>query len=232
MRQLLTVLLALVYAVPAMAQVEFEADSRLNAEILSAGSGVTFSWEVFPEIEDVFLDGSATGLADASSESAPVTLDVDSVFDLFATVSGTAENGGLSNAFASNLGLLTVENTSNSIQNFEIAVNWSLLADTNIMDPLNDIALGLANIEIVQDFDEELLAETAISDLNSDQGRIELGDGLTLGFGLDPGQIAEFDFLVDADGIGSTFAIPEPNALVGLLLAFAAIASMRWQRRI
>ena len=228
MRQLLSLLFTLFLAGPAIGQVGFEANSSFDAEILSGGAGVTFTWEVFPEIEDVFLDGSATGFADASNESARATLAVGSVFDLFATANGTANSGGLSSVLAANLGLLTVENTSSSAQGFGVEVNWSLVADSSTTDSIFDIAFGFAGIDILQDFDTELLSETAMSDLFSGQGRIELSDSLTIGFELEPNQIVEFDFLVSADGFGSTFSVvPEPNGLVGLLLASATFATRR-----
>ena len=63
MRQLLSLLFIFVLTAPAIAQVGFDANSSFNGEILSGGAGVTFTWEVFPEIENVFLNGSATGFA-------------------------------------------------------------------------------------------------------------------------------------------------------------------------
>ena len=189
---------------------------------------MTFTWEVFPEIENVFLNGSAAGFADTSSESAPASLSVDSVFDLFATANGSANNGGISSSTANNLGLLTVENASSSTQEFGIQINWSLVADTNVADSLFDNAFGIANIDIFQDFDTELLAEETLSDFFSDQGRIELSDSLTIGFELAPNQIVEFDFLVSATGSGSNFSVvPEPNGLAGLLLITSLIAQKR-----
>ena len=95
---------------------------------------------------------------------------------------------------------LPLENASSSTQEFGIQINWSLVADTNVADSLFDNAFGIANIDIFQDFDTELLAEETLSDFFSDQGRIELSDSLTIGFELAPNQIVEFDFLVSATG--------------------------------
>ena len=229
MRQLLALLFTLVLTTPLMGQAEFEANSSFSAEILSAGPGVTFTWEVFPEFEDVFAQGSATGFADATDETSSVMLAIGDVFDLFATTNGTATAfADQIDSTAITLGLLSVENTSSSLQDFSIDVAWSLVADTEVGDAFFQDSLGISAVEIALDFDTELLFETAESISLLDSERDELNDSLSIGIDLEPSQIAEFDFLVDSIGFASNFSVvPEPNGLLGLVLIIVGIAQYR-----
>ena len=217
MKRLSALLLTLVFTAPLMGQAVYEADSRFSAEIVSAGSGVTFTWEVFPELENVFLLGSATGFADATNETSSTMLTIGDVFGLFASTNGTATAlGDQADSSAGNLGLLSVENTSSSSQEFSIDVGWSLVAETSVSDTFFQDSLGLSSIEIALDFDTELLFQMAESLSLLGSGREELGDSLTIGIELEPGQIAKFDFLVDSNGSAANFSVvPEPSGSVG-----------------
>ena len=233
MRQLLTLIFSFVFAAPLMAQAEFEANSVFDANIVSAGDGVTFAWEVFPENEDVFLEGVASGFADTSDESSSASLAVGEIFGLFALTGGEATNGGLSSTVAESFGLLTVENTASSAQAFEVELDWSILADTIAFDTNVDQALSDSFISVFLDFDTVLLDQSVSSNSFFDDGRSELGDSLFLGFELDPGQIVEFDFLVSTSGLASNSSVvPEPNATFLMTMAFTGIALLRkrnWQ---
>ena len=62
MRQLLVLLISLLLMAPLMAQADFE---------FSSTNGLDFTWEVFPELKDVFLNDTASGSANASDELSP-----------------------------------------------------------------------------------------------------------------------------------------------------------------
>ena len=222
MRRLSALLFTLVFVAPLMGQSEFEANSSFTAEILSAGSGVTFTWEVFPGSESAFTQGPSTAFADTSNEASAMVLAIGDFFDLFAVASGTADaggisepfgfGGGISDSFGIGGGLLLVENTSDSPQEFSIDVEWSLVADASVGDIMFQEAFGTSNVNIFLDLDAELLFETAESSAFLEDGRVELGDSLTIEIELEPGEIAELDFLVDALGIALDFSVvPEPT---------------------
>ena len=223
----LAILIALFCAVDAMGQTAFEASADFDIEIVSAGDGVTFRWEVFEPVENVFTMPTATGNANASGLSPQVLLSVGSIIQLTSSASGSASGAfGLADSFAIAAGLLTVENTSALPQRFSIQPSWSLVADSSAFTPIFDSAIADSNVEILQDFIGVLFRQSTSTTFDGD-GRVERADNPTFNFDLSAGTFTEFDFLVTSSGSAISASVPEPSGL----LCIAILGSLAGLRR-
>ena len=229
----------------AAATVTIEVTDIVNTATMDAtGIGdVEIGADVFPIDADVFfLEGSADGSASAmgSPESVPpdfdlVPLAIGDSLSIMVSVSGTADPFvftpdafGHVDAIAFGIGFIGLENLSLT-ETFEVffKLTFSLTADASLDDPVNEDALGAADVLIDSDsglliFDEIVEADALFGIFDPDV------IGMTT-FSLVLGPEGFDDILAQVGVDGFAVVLPEPGtlALFGLGLAGLGLARRR-----